>query len=103
MLSIPEGKKGQGQLSLALPKVVAWVRENAGGFIERKPRILCHCAQGVDRSVGVALTLLVEFLDETGTLNFNRTRPKVDKATIQRQLLSMTRYRSQVTYLQHKI
>ncbi|KAI0219071.1 tRNA A64-2'-O-ribosylphosphate transferase [Massospora cicadina] len=98
-LGIPEGKRGPKRLAAALPSLVAWFEKGAEGFgrLVDGPRILCHCAQGVDRSVGVALALLVRFMDDSGALDFTQPwPPKVDKLTIQRRLIFMMQYRSKI-------
>ncbi|KAG0319004.1 hypothetical protein BGZ97_002935, partial [Linnemannia gamsii] len=70
-LPIAEGKKGQHQLLEMVPMAIKAVHQifaaNKGDIISqemRKPRILVHCQQGMDRSVGISLALLVSCFDE---------------------------------------
>ncbi|TPX44886.1 hypothetical protein SeLEV6574_g04229 [Synchytrium endobioticum] len=64
-LAIPEGKKGQWELEKRIPRAIDFVRgllsEMEGGI-----RLLVHCMQGRDRSVGITLALLTEFVNEDG-------------------------------------
>ncbi|KAI9490517.1 tRNA A64-2'-O-ribosylphosphate transferase [Zychaea mexicana] len=59
-LPIPEGKKGQQQLFESIPKALAFVKEP----LQQEKRILVHCAKGQDRSVGIALAILVKYFDQ---------------------------------------
>ncbi|KAK5828857.1 tRNA A64-2'-O-ribosylphosphate transferase [Linnemannia elongata] len=72
-LPIAEGKKGQHQLLEMIPIAIKAVHlmfatNNKDSKViqeTRSPRILVHCQQGMDRSVGVSLALLVSCFDET--------------------------------------
>ncbi|KNE61469.1 hypothetical protein AMAG_06289 [Allomyces macrogynus ATCC 38327] len=59
-LNVHEGKKGQDQLLAAFPVVEAWFAKNVLGKQE-EAKVLVHCNQGMDRSVTVALLLLVRY------------------------------------------
>ncbi|KAJ3375272.1 hypothetical protein GGF31_004390 [Allomyces arbusculus] len=60
-LNVHEGKKGQDQLLAAFPVVEAWFAKNVIGKEEGEAKVLVHCNQGMDRSVTVALLLLVRY------------------------------------------
>ncbi|KAG0063666.1 hypothetical protein BGZ89_009723 [Linnemannia elongata] len=72
-LPIAEGKKGQHQLLEMIPIAIKAVhlmfatnnKDSKAIQETRSPRILVHCQQGMDRSVGVSLALLVSCFDET--------------------------------------
>ncbi|KAF9154652.1 hypothetical protein BG015_000337 [Linnemannia schmuckeri] len=72
-LPIAEGKKGQHQLLAMINMAIKAVhlmfatnnKDNNASQETRKPRILVHCQQGMDRSVGISLALLVSCFDET--------------------------------------
>ncbi|KAJ3274997.1 hypothetical protein HDV01_001503 [Terramyces sp. JEL0728] len=56
-LDIPEGKKGQNQLFNCIKPLLSKLET-----MENFPsRLLVHCMQGKDRSVGVALSILIQF------------------------------------------
>ncbi|KAI9090966.1 tRNA A64-2'-O-ribosylphosphate transferase [Phlyctochytrium arcticum] len=57
-LPIPEGKKGQHALYKLLPSVL----ETVLPAIQQGHRILIHCMQGKDRSVGITLAILTRYL-----------------------------------------
>ncbi|CAG8560692.1 15846_t:CDS:2, partial [Acaulospora morrowiae] len=61
-LSIPEGKKGQNNLFSSIPVALEFVKKP----LEEKKRILIHCKQGIDRSVGIGLAVLVKYFDDGG-------------------------------------
>ncbi|KAF9302706.1 hypothetical protein BGZ74_004974 [Mortierella antarctica] len=66
-LPIAEGKKGQHQLLTMIPVAIQAVNKMYGcseGL--SSSRILVHCQQGMDRSVGISLSLLVACFDEDG-------------------------------------
>jgi tRNA A64-2'-O-ribosylphosphate transferase len=56
-LDIPEGKKGQNELFRSITPFLNWIAP----FIMQKKRILIHCMQGRDRSVGIAIALFQRF------------------------------------------
>ncbi|TPX31028.1 hypothetical protein SmJEL517_g05568 [Synchytrium microbalum] len=59
-LPIPEGKKGAQQLEECIPVAIGFVRS----LLKDGPvRLLVHCMQGKDRSVGIAMALMMEFVD----------------------------------------
>ena len=60
-LQIPEGKKGQYELFNSLPKAFEFVKKQLE--IDPIRKILVHCMQGVDRSVGISIALLLRFGD----------------------------------------
>ncbi|RKP10460.1 tRNA A64-2'-O-ribosylphosphate transferase [Thamnocephalis sphaerospora] len=101
-LNIPEGKKGQNRLLATLPLALQF----AEAPMREHKRILVHCAKGQDRSVGVALALLVRHLDgATGAIS-NDLAPSdcapahaadIDKTTIQHRLLYIAQYRPQAS------
>lgn len=61
-LPIPEGKRGQQALFESIPTALAFVHDH---LVENR-RILIHCAKGQDRSVGIALAILVRYFDLQG-------------------------------------
>ncbi|KAF9337836.1 hypothetical protein BG006_002201 [Podila minutissima] len=66
-LPIAEGKKGQHQLLTMIPVAIQAVNEMYSCSEGLSPsRILVHCQQGMDRSVGISLSLLVACFDEDG-------------------------------------
>ncbi|KAL2917022.1 tRNA A64-2'-O-ribosylphosphate transferase [Polyrhizophydium stewartii] len=85
-LDIPEGKKGQNQLFASIPVALDSVR---GRFMAPGRRILVHCAQGKDRSVGIALALLLEYMDGAGRMSGDGEpcRGPLDKEAIRNRLL----------------
>ncbi|KAI9189240.1 tRNA A64-2'-O-ribosylphosphate transferase [Blastocladiella emersonii ATCC 22665] len=68
-LQVPEGKKGQAALGAAFPVVDAWFRENVvpSSSESKPPRVLVHCNQGRDRSVAVALLLVLKHFGDAVT------------------------------------
>eukprot|EP00842_Homolaphlyctis_polyrhiza_P006288 jgi/Hompol1/6660/HPOL_001284-RA len=67
-LDIPEGKKGQNQLFACIPLAIEFV---SGKAMQTGRRILVHCMQGKDRSVGICLAILTAFTDSHGMLSAN--------------------------------
>ncbi|KAG9072794.1 hypothetical protein KI688_000572 [Linnemannia hyalina] len=105
-LPIAEGKKGQHQLLEMIPMAIKAVhlmfttnnKDTKAGQEIRKPRILVHCQQGMDRSVGISLALLVSCFDETtgaysssGDDDFAKAR--ASKELIQRRLFQVMSHR----------
>ncbi|KAF9146547.1 hypothetical protein BGX30_013762 [Mortierella sp. GBA39] len=105
-LPIAEGKKGQHQLLEMIPMAIKAVhlmfttnnKDSKAGQEMRKPRILVHCQQGMDRSVGISLALLVSCFDETtgayssgGDDDF--AKAKASKEMIQRRLFQIMSHR----------
>ncbi|KAI8051944.1 tRNA A64-2'-O-ribosylphosphate transferase [Syncephalis plumigaleata] len=92
------GKKGQSQLLAALPKALDFVESQIRRGNNR--RILVHCAKGQDRSVGVALAILVKYINEDGLLSVDNpvsTQQSVNKTMVQHQLLNIAQYRPQIS------
>jgi tRNA A64-2'-O-ribosylphosphate transferase len=56
-LDIPEGKKGQNELFQSITPFLTWIRPH----LFEKQRILIHCMQGKDRSVGIGIALFQRF------------------------------------------
>jgi len=107
-LPIAEGKKGQHDLLAMIPVAVEAVRTMFLKIKERKaknnigdetsPRILVHCQQGMDRSVGISLALLVACFDEESGAYVDRCGSKdgkysADKELIQRRLFQIMSHR----------
>ncbi|KAI8799568.1 tRNA A64-2'-O-ribosylphosphate transferase [Cladochytrium replicatum] len=67
-LPIPEGKRGSSQLAAEIPNVLAFVHKK----LSQRKRILIHCAQGKDRSVGIALAILTKYLSDNGTIETDK-------------------------------
>ncbi|KAG0215116.1 hypothetical protein BGX28_000821 [Mortierella sp. GBA30] len=72
-LPIAEGKKGQHQLLEMIPVAIKAVQHMYAAraivtqdekTMPSPPKILVHCQQGMDRSVGITLALLVSSFDE---------------------------------------
>ncbi|KAF9914406.1 hypothetical protein BX616_008375 [Lobosporangium transversale] len=103
-LPIAEGKKGQYQLLEMIPIAVSVVQSIYTGETSvastlgndmPSPKILVHCQQGMDRSVGIALALLVSCFDEE-TGEYCGTMPnvrQVSKEIIQRRLFQIMSHR----------
>ncbi|CAG8457932.1 84_t:CDS:10 [Ambispora gerdemannii] len=93
-LPIPEGKKGQHVLFEMIPKALDYLRIP---LLEHR-RILIHCEQGIDRSVGIALAILVNYFDDNEKCiedGIDREDFKVvTKDLIQRRLFFIISYRN---------
>ncbi|KAI8925018.1 tRNA A64-2'-O-ribosylphosphate transferase [Entophlyctis helioformis] len=91
-LDIPEGKKGQNQLFACIPTVIESV---SGKWMQPGRRILVHCMQGKDRSVGICLALLLKFMDSDGTMTKDGQpcQGVLDKETIRNRLLQIQQSR----------
>ncbi|KAJ8331287.1 tRNA A64-2'-O-ribosylphosphate transferase [Batrachochytrium dendrobatidis] len=91
-LDIPEGKKGQNKLFDCIPAAIQCVQ---GKFMSQGRRILVHCMQGRDRSVGICLALLVEYMDANWIMSptGKSCRGQLDKDTIRNRLLYIQRFR----------
>ncbi|GJJ70682.1 tRNA A64-2'-O-ribosylphosphate transferase [Entomortierella parvispora] len=107
-LPIAEGKKGQHDLLAMIPVAIEAVRKlflkleewRAQNNIEDKtsPRILVHCQQGMDRSVGISLALLVACFDEESGAFVDRCgssdkKYSANKEFIQRRLFQIMSHR----------
>ncbi|KAF9279768.1 hypothetical protein BGZ68_007708 [Mortierella alpina] len=103
-LPIAEGKKGQHQLLEMIPVAIKAVQQMyaaRAGVIQpqqtpHSPKILVHCQQGMDRSVGIALALLVSsFDDNTGAYcGADTTHPAMaTKEVIQKRLFQVMSHR----------
>ncbi|KAJ3184084.1 hypothetical protein HDU85_001935 [Gaertneriomyces sp. JEL0708] len=88
-LDIPEGKKGQHALFQCLPEIISELQEP----LETQRKILLHCMQGKDRSVGIALALLIQFFDHDGRLLKDRGCDPVSKEIVQDRLLFIQSFR----------
>ncbi|KAG0023055.1 hypothetical protein BGZ80_010516 [Entomortierella chlamydospora] len=100
-LPIAEGKKGQHQLLEMIPIAIKAVesfyasRTMREGAETMNPRILIHCQQGMDRSVGITLAILVSCFEE-GTGRYcgaNTNQRTATKETIQRRLFQIMSHR----------
>ncbi|KAJ1963429.1 tRNA A64-2'-O-ribosylphosphate transferase [Dipsacomyces acuminosporus] len=69
-LDIPEGKRGQVELAKSIPKALEFIKP----LLEAKKRVLIHCSQGMDRSVGIALAVLAQYFDAEGNYKENSKR-----------------------------
>jgi len=87
-LDIPEGKKGQVKLLGSIPKALSFVEEK----LRRGDRILVHCAQGKDRSVAIALSILIAFFDDAGCVLETQV-PVVTKELVQKRLAFISQFR----------
>lgn len=108
-LPIAEGKKGQHQLLEMIPMAIKAVhlmfasinKDSKAGQERRNPRILVHCQQGMDRSVGISLALLVSCFDETtgayssggGSGGDGFAKATASKEMIQRRLFQIMSHR----------
>ncbi|KAF9912949.1 hypothetical protein EC991_007563 [Linnemannia zychae] len=103
-LPIAEGKKGQHQLLDMIPMAIKAVNQmfsvatlstsKDGAQETTRPRILVHCQQGMDRSVGVTLALLVSCFDETtGAYSSDAKATTATKEMIQRRLFQIMSHR----------
>ncbi|KAJ2803702.1 tRNA A64-2'-O-ribosylphosphate transferase [Coemansia guatemalensis] len=64
-LPIPEGKRGQVALGKSIPHALAFLH----AYVKRGAKVLVHCSQGMDRSVGIALAVLAQYFDTDGMLH----------------------------------
>ncbi|KAI7848124.1 tRNA A64-2'-O-ribosylphosphate transferase [Circinella umbellata] len=83
-LPIAEGKKGQQKLLECIPEALTFAKKP----LSAQNRLLIHCAKGQDRSVGIALAILVYYFD----INMNfipKGVPCVDKKIIHDHLLKI--------------
>ncbi|KAK3825335.1 MAG: tRNA A64-2'-O-ribosylphosphate transferase [Benniella sp.] len=102
-LPIAEGKKGQRQLlemiPFAIKAVESFYASRATQEADGKAcgaKILIHCQQGMDRSVGIALALLVSCFDEEtgGYIRGSRDKQQTtSKEAIQRRLFQIMSHR----------
>ena len=102
-LPIAEGKKGQHQLlemiPFAIKAVESFYASRATQEADGKAcsaKILIHCQQGMDRSVGIALALLVSCFDEEtgGYIRGSRDKQQTTtKEAIQRRLFQIMSHR----------
>ncbi|KAG0050683.1 hypothetical protein BGZ83_004513 [Gryganskiella cystojenkinii] len=98
-LPIAEGKKGQHDLLAMIPIAIQGIRKIFMEAKEGQPRILIHCQQGMDRSVGISLALLVAcfdeetgaFIDRAGDLGDRKI--SASKELIQRRLFQIMSHR----------
>ncbi|KAI1316232.1 hypothetical protein EDD11_010279 [Mortierella claussenii] len=99
-LPIAEGKKGQHQLLEMIPVAIKAVRSvfTSRLTVDTKapsPKILVHCQQGMDRSVGIALALLVSCFDENTGVYCGEASDQmpVTKEAIQKRLFQIMSHR----------
>ncbi|KAG0240657.1 hypothetical protein BGX31_001795, partial [Mortierella sp. GBA43] len=96
-LPIAEGKKGQHQLLEMIPiaiKAVKSIYDSRTDHETSSAKILIHCQQGMDRSVGIALALLVSCFDEeTGRYCGGNSDKPQTKEVIQRRLFQIMSHR----------
>ncbi|KAK9720284.1 tRNA A64-2'-O-ribosylphosphate transferase, variant 2 [Basidiobolus ranarum] len=86
-LNIPEGKKGQSTLLELIPKALEFAKEK----LTENRTILVHCAQGKDRSVGIALAIMIHYYNEAGDIvPEGVAKSQVTKDLILRKLLQIT-------------
>ncbi|KAI9294166.1 initiator tRNA phosphoribosyl transferase [Neoconidiobolus thromboides FSU 785] len=91
-LNIKEGKKGKEELFQSIDKVLKYLQNNS----EHVKSILCHCIQGKDRSVGIALAILLRFMGEDGKLNFQLKQRTVDKQEMKNLIIHLLNYRPNI-------
>ncbi|KAJ3337159.1 hypothetical protein HDU91_001554 [Kappamyces sp. JEL0680] len=82
-LDIPEGKKGQKAFYEHIEPFLARIHAS----VVLGHRILIHCMQGRDRSVGIAMALLLRYLSKDGTLASTTDGAEVTKQTIANLLI----------------
>ncbi|KAG9307815.1 hypothetical protein G9A89_023380 [Geosiphon pyriformis] len=88
-LPIPEGKKGQNVLFEMIPKALEYLCEP----LFQSKKVLIHCEQGIDRSVGIALAVLINFFDEEEQyIDGGINHKVVTKELVQRRLLFITSF-----------
>jgi tRNA A64-2'-O-ribosylphosphate transferase len=89
-LDIPEGKKGSKSLYDSIDVVVEYLLPR----LDLCNHILIHCMQGVDRSVGIAIAILLRFGDSNRILRAARP-PKHDfsKQDVMNTLLYIKNFR----------
>ncbi|KAI8848889.1 initiator tRNA phosphoribosyl transferase-domain-containing protein [Chytridium lagenaria] len=67
-LPIPEGKKGQHAFYEHIPTALAFIMTH----LQNKDKVLIHCMQGKDRSVAIALCVLVNGMGSDGVFDLER-------------------------------
>ncbi|KAF9428141.1 hypothetical protein BGZ94_003261 [Podila epigama] len=106
-LPIAEGKKGQHHLFAMIPMAIKAMNEmydrqvlqqESSGGQPRPLKILVHCQQGMDRSVGISLALLVACFEEAEGRYVPRTGSSLhgmtaSKEIIQRRLFQIMSHR----------
>ena len=89
-LEIAEGKKGQYELLNSFPVVFEYLQK----LLTSNKKVLVHCMQGLDRSVGIAIALLLRFGDSTRKLCANSPlRTDFSKQDVMNTLLYIKKYR----------
>ncbi len=76
-LNIPEGKKGQSKLYDAIETVLT--------HYSPYKKTLVHCQQGIDRSAGITLAILLKYHNESSS--------EIKKVDILKQICFIQRYR----------
>ncbi|KAJ1720712.1 tRNA A64-2'-O-ribosylphosphate transferase [Coemansia erecta] len=89
-LPIPEGKRGQAELGKAIGPALDFVRPLV---CDPTKRVLVHCSQGVDRSVGIALAILTRYFSDDEKFA-DVAASDVSKESIQTRLLWITTSRT---------
>ncbi|KAJ1922001.1 tRNA A64-2'-O-ribosylphosphate transferase [Mycoemilia scoparia] len=83
-LPIPEGKKGQHALGENIPMALDFARK----VLLKNEKVLVHCSQGMDRSVGITLAILTKYFDNDGTFIEDGNQAKgINKAFIHKRLM----------------
>jgi tRNA A64-2'-O-ribosylphosphate transferase len=91
LLDIPEGKRGQTRLFEAITLVLARYRPGV--------KVLIHCQQGIDRSAGIALAILLHFHSaqnsnpKNDTIDDDERQYQISKVDILKQICRLQRYR----------
>ncbi|GES75598.1 tRNA A64-2'-O-ribosylphosphate transferase [Rhizophagus clarus] len=89
-LPIPEGKKGSNMFYLNIPIALEFIKKP----LEENKRILIHCKQGIDRSCGIALAIMVKYFDNKENFIKNGiNHQNIKKEYIQNKLLYITSFR----------
>jgi tRNA A64-2'-O-ribosylphosphate transferase len=93
-LDIAEGKKGKQQLYNSFSIVIDKMKTVIG------KKILIHCMQGIDRSIGISLALMLRYMMPDGTLSAstphsipNANLDIIQKTEVMNMLLLIKKYR----------
>ncbi|KAJ2602551.1 tRNA A64-2'-O-ribosylphosphate transferase [Coemansia sp. RSA 1722] len=92
-LDIPEGKRGQVQLGKSIEGAIRFAKR----FVENPGmRLLVHCSQGMDRSVGISLAILAKYFGDQGGYE-EQASSEISKETIRTRLLWITTSRTKAS------
>lgn len=96
-LDIPEGKRGLTKFYQIVPSFIQTIHSQIKKYVQF-PRIMIHCAQGKDRSVGIALCVFLslfrfDIITDSPILLNDEEQEEIDKKLIQRWLLYIQRFR----------